>query len=142
MGQPIAGCTPTTGAFSGLFTVDTSAGTVADLLFTGGVLPFLPDKPLELLDGCLLETYGCELVAVQVPQILSLDFTTLEPGSLVGFDGGAIVGGYVSDGGSYPAWIDLTGSITPEPSSFSLFLLGLMSFVVLRFVVIRKRSQS
>jgi len=66
--------------------------------------------------------------------ILTLDVTTPLPGSLVGFDGGAIIGGKVSETDGITDAFILGDSIkpVPEPSAFALLLLGLGGLLVMR----------
>ena len=80
-----------------------------------------------------------------IAEYLVLCFTTPTPGSLVGFDGGAITGYGLFDNSNYQYFSIASGSITPviasapEPSSLLLLMLGLGG---LAFAVIRKRKES
>jgi hypothetical protein len=74
---------------------------------------------------------------------LSLFFTTPTPGSLVGFTGGTITGGFVGFPlNTFNTYENLSGSITtpavPEPSTWAMMLLG---FVGLGFLAHRRRRE-
>lgn len=109
-------------SFSGKIMVDVTAGLVTawNITFPG----------LAAFDNCCTfqAVLSSNIWTAQGPngsgEFLSLDFTTTHtPASLVGFNGGSVVGFFVGgpDEGFYDA---LGGTITPVPESSSLALLG------------------
>jgi hypothetical protein len=120
-------------AFSGMFTVDVTTGTVE----SSGLDIRLPGLPsFDTLAGSgPLPGLGWRITASNPADEVFLDFTTPpHAGSLVGFTGGSIIGGAellsnyrIAAGGSITP--------TPEPSSLVLLagVLGLLVFSRRRF---------
>ena len=120
--------TASPGGIGGTLTVDITNGTVTAVDITAtGLTDFTIVKLSEVSLG------GWRLDAADVLDVNSilLVFTTTNPSSLVGFDGGTITSGIVvqnSTGQILAA--PLTGTIapaavaTPEPSSLALMLSG------------------
>jgi PEP-CTERM motif len=142
-GQPIFGCTPTPAGFAGDLGVDVTNGSVdsMDVLFADahnvyeyGTAPYYPPPSAGPGYNAFLIQLP-ELFPLPVGSYLQLIFTTAEPGSLVGFDGGTILSGGYGYSGVYDLGLSkfydiLGGSITPvtstpEPSALALLLFGL-----------------
>jgi len=105
-------------AFSGMFTVDTTTGTVEssglDITFPG--LPTF--DTLDMSGPAIIGGWG--LVVLSSSDGLGFIFTTPNPSSLVGFTGGLINSGL--DGRL--DYSIISGSITPAPEPSSLVLLA------------------
>jgi hypothetical protein len=87
-----------------------------------------------------------ELSNTSVPpsaNLVSLIFSTPQPGSLLGYTGGPLIEGQVFDGlGTGPSWVLISGSFTnitaaPEPSSMLLLAGGLTGLLGLRRRIVR-----
>lgn len=124
-------------AFSGTLKVDITNGTVMSLGTIDLTLPGLPTFDFVGLSQSLPPTdwmIGAIDLSANNGEALTLAFTTTNPASLVGFDGGTIfsgnsfvinnlVGGFTYD--------NINGSIvpapttTPESNSLALMLIGL-----------------
>jgi hypothetical protein len=143
-GTPIPGCTPTSGELAGALEVDATTGTAIamDVFITnsydfhntypGSDFNHRPGVGLIGPDTCLGQyNPGAEAV-------LLMCITTPIPGSLLGFDGGTIIGfptdgvSSVRDNSNVPYVYILGGDITPvvgtpEPGVLAMLLCGLMA---------------
>jgi len=149
--QPIPGCTSTTSGFAGALEVDATTGTPIELAGLGpgigffgssfsGVFPGLGVIGATPNGSCLEQ--GEALIA----EYLILCFTTPTPGSLAGFDGGAITGGGLFDNNNYQYFFITGGSITlvaaPEPGSLTLILAGFGALLVMRKRIAQRLPQA
>jgi hypothetical protein len=149
-GVPILNCTPNLQPFAGALEVDVTTGTAITIQLLGPVLGTFTSTILGQPITPVVSPSGNGGVRLLTPSptdplttYLEVDFTTATPGSLVGFDGGTIVGWPSGHSGvfdissfNFPFVYILSGSITPvtvpEPSSLTLIMLGLAGLVVMR----------
>jgi hypothetical protein len=121
-----------------------TTGAVRSVDITLALFPSLPPQ-FDLFNGLIgVFPMDTSQVQLQVANQAGDDFlifnttTTMTPGSLVGFKGGTIVGGYVL-GPILSVWNISGGSITPragppptvpEPTSIAFVLLGAAALLV------------
>ena len=125
---------PSSGTFGGTLVVDVTTGTVssADITFPG-----LADLNQLNLSQSFLGGWTLSLSNSTMDSLI-LDFTTTNPSSLVGFNGGTITGLVVISGTTHhPLFNDLGGTIAPatvpdQASSLPLLGLGVSGLLALR----------
>jgi hypothetical protein len=107
-------------AFSGTMTVDVTNGTLETIHITfPGLSTF---DTIDLSEHYFGSTWSFR--AQQGSDSLRLIFSTAHlPASLVGFDGGSIIGSSTVSGSHGTLYVSVTGSITPVPEPSSLVLL-------------------
>lgn len=110
-------------SFSGTIMVDVTAGLVTayNIIFPG-----LAAFDLLTFQGAVSSNIWAAGGPNGGGEFFSLEFTTTHtPASLVGFNGGSVVGFFVGGGGSGRGFYDvLGGTITPVPEPTSLALIG------------------
>jgi hypothetical protein len=119
---------PSSGTFSGMLVVDVTTGTVssADITFPG-----LADLNQINLSTSFLGGWTLNLSNSTLDSII-LDFTTTNPSSLVGFNGGTIFGLSVESGppNFQTLFNGLSGTIAPPTVPDTGSTLGLLSLSV------------
>ncbi len=135
----VAGALSPSGTLSGKLSVDVTAGSITSVSLT---FPALATFNVLTMSGTFVTGWAID-AENSASDLLFLPFTTTPtPGSLVGFEGGAIPGGEVLSATDQVLFTIPSGSITPvpEPPAFLLMFDGL-GWLGLACRPVRRRAQ-